>query len=109
MLVAQRGISCDALPRSTGGNRGGGGGLQGLQGLKEIERLRARLGRILWAVESERYQLQGLRAFVRQQCAEGLGLSDEPAEPQVGPRMERRRTRVPARLQAAWSVAKPRD
>jgi hypothetical protein len=106
LLVAQRGIRCDALPRSTGGNRGGGGGLQGLQGLKEIERLRARLGRILWAVESERYQLQGLRAFVRQQCAEGLGLDD--GEAVAPPRIQARRTGVPERLQAAWKVAKPR-
>ena len=88
-------------------------GLPSLRGQLEIERLRERLAAILWAVENERYQLQGLRAFVRQQGADALDLDDganEEAARQLG---AKRRLRLfdqasAARLAGARRTAKPR-
>ena len=48
-----------------------------LDGLKEIERLRAALSRLLFAVESGRYGPAALRALVRQEAGAALGLMDD--------------------------------
>lgn len=48
-----------------------------LRGVSEINRLREALEACMWAAVSQRYNIAGLRAFIKQQAAWGLRLGSE--------------------------------